>query len=147
VGSGIVTCLMAPELASRLRWAPVLSRVLCLWTLPPDWGGLRRCHVACGSGPHLLTGAGSGAGTCPTAPCGPQVSSINKSLIDLSVQLNMHVPNARAHVSKAPHVRVIMCLQDVRAGSVVSTYKACERASTVRLQSYGPLIWHRYSAK
>jgi hypothetical protein len=40
LGSGAVTCHMAPNLASRLSWAPVLPRVLRLWTSPPDWGGL-----------------------------------------------------------------------------------------------------------
>jgi hypothetical protein len=42
-----------------------------------------------------------------------------------------HVLNARVHVFKAPDVRAIMCLQDVRAGSVVNVCKACGRAATV----------------
>jgi hypothetical protein len=67
-------------------------------------------------------------------PYGPQASSIKKSLAGLSVQLGTHVPNARAHVSKAPHVRAIMHLQYVQAANVVNTYKACGHASTVRLQ-------------
>jgi hypothetical protein len=50
------------------------------------------------------------------------------------MQLGMHVPNARTHIFKAPHVRAIMRLQDVRAGSVVNTCKVCVHASTVRLQ-------------
>jgi hypothetical protein len=50
------------------------------------------------------------------------------------VQLGTHVPNARPHISKAPHVRAIMLLQDVQAGSVVNTCKACGHASTVLLQ-------------
>jgi hypothetical protein len=51
----------------------------------------------------------------------------------MSVQLDTHVPNALAHVSRVPHVRVIMCLQDVQAVSVVNTCKACKHASTMRL--------------
>jgi hypothetical protein len=35
VGSGDATCPMAPDLASRLRWAPTLPRVLWLRTSPP----------------------------------------------------------------------------------------------------------------
>jgi hypothetical protein len=54
------------------------------------------------------------------------------------VQLGMHVPNARAHVSKVPHVRAIMCLQDVQAGRVVNTlqgvWTGIYSAATIRLQ-------------
>jgi hypothetical protein len=106
---------MAPDLASRLRWAATQARVL--WPRP-----------------RLPTGAGSDAATCSTAPCGPRVLSIKKMLAYLPVQLGTLVPNARVHVFKSPHVRAIMCLQDVRSGSVVNTYKVCEHASTVRLQ-------------
>jgi hypothetical protein len=67
------------------------------------------------------------------APCGPRVSSRKKSLADMSVQLETHVPNTRAHVSKVPHVRAIMCLQDMQVDSVVNTCKACGQASTVQL--------------
>jgi hypothetical protein len=91
----------------------------------------------------------------PTAP----------DLADPVVQLGKDVPNAHTHVSKAPYVRAIMCLQNVWAGSIVNTYKACGHASTmrysvatlwlqcgynmatVRHQHYGPFVWHRYSVK
>jgi hypothetical protein len=109
VGSA-TTCPVAPDLSSRLRWALALLCVIWLRTSPSSWGGLRRCHISCGSGPHLLAGAGSDAATCPTAPCGPQVSSTKKSLADLRVQLGTLVLNARAHVFRTPHVRSIMCL-------------------------------------
>jgi hypothetical protein len=56
----------------------------------------------------------------PMSPYGPRVSSIKKSLAGLYVQLGTHVPNTRAHVSKAPHVRAIMRLQDVHADNVVN---------------------------
>jgi hypothetical protein len=49
VGSSAATCPMAPDLTSRLMWAPMLSRVLCLRTSPIGWGGLQRCHVSHGS--------------------------------------------------------------------------------------------------
>jgi hypothetical protein len=113
IDSGAATCPMAPELVSRLRWASALPRIL--------W--LRHCHVS----------YDSGAVTCPKAPCGPRILSIKESLADLPVQLGIHVSNARAHISKAPHIRAIMHLQYMRAGSVVNTYKACRHASTVWL--------------
>jgi hypothetical protein len=53
VGSGATTCPMAPNLASWLRWALVLPRVLWLQASRLGRGGLRRCHVSYGSGPHL----------------------------------------------------------------------------------------------
>jgi hypothetical protein len=101
VGSDAATCPMPLDLTSQLRWTPTLPYVIWLQTSPPDWGGLRRCHVSCGSRPHLPTGAGSDAATCPTAPCGPQVSSIRKSLPDLPVQLGTHVPNAHTRFQGA----------------------------------------------
>jgi hypothetical protein len=81
---------------------------------------------------------------CLVGLYGPQALSIKKSRAGLPVQLGTHVPNTRAHVSKAPHVRAIMRLQDVQAGSVVNTYKACGQASTVRLEydySVMPTQW------
>jgi hypothetical protein len=60
------------------------------------------------------------------------------------VQLGTHVPNARAHIFKAPHVRAIMHLQDMQTDSVVNTCKMCGHASTVWLQySYNatPALW------
>jgi hypothetical protein len=50
------------------------------------------------------------------------------------VQLGTHVHNTRAHVFKAPHVRAIIRLQDVQAGSVINTCKACGQTSIVQLQ-------------
>jgi hypothetical protein len=117
VDSGATTYPMALDLASRLRWASTLPRVLCLQTSPPGWGGLWRCHMS-----HDSLRA-----TC---------FKHKKSLADLSVQLATHVPNARAHIFNAPHIRVNMRLQDVQAGGVVNTYKACGQTFTVWLQ-YG----------
>jgi hypothetical protein len=68
MGSGAATCLMVSDLASRLRWALALPRAPRIRTSPPSRGGLWRCHVSYGSGPHLLVEVGSGAATCPTAP-------------------------------------------------------------------------------
>jgi hypothetical protein len=67
VGSGAAMCHMALNLASRLRWAPVLPCVLWLRTSPPGKGGLRRCHVSYGSGPRLPEEVGSGATKYPMA--------------------------------------------------------------------------------
>jgi hypothetical protein len=47
------------------------------------------------------------------------------------MQLGTYVLNTHAHVFKVPDIRVIMCLQNVRAGSVVNAYKACRHAATV----------------
>jgi hypothetical protein len=47
------------------------------------------------------------------------------------MQLGTHVPNAGAHISKAPDIRAIMGLQDVQAGSVVNACKACGQAATL----------------
>jgi hypothetical protein len=64
----------------------------------------------------------------------------------MPVQLGTHVPNACAHIFKAPHIRAIMRLQDVQADSVVNTCNTCGQATTVHHRHYGPLIWYRYSA-
>jgi hypothetical protein len=56
-----VTCHTALDLASQLRWAPTLPRVLWLQTSPLD------CHVSNGSGPRLSAEVGSGTATCPMA--------------------------------------------------------------------------------
>jgi hypothetical protein len=87
-----------------------------------------------GSEPHLPVEVGSDTATCLAGPYGPRDSTIKKSLVGLSVQLGMHVPNTRTHVSMSPHVSAIMRLQDVQAGSVVNTCKVCEQTSTVWLQ-------------
>jgi hypothetical protein len=50
------------------------------------------------------------------------------------VQLGTHVSNARAHIFKVAHDRVIMHQQDVQAVSVVNTCKAYGHAFTVQLQ-------------
>jgi hypothetical protein len=100
VSSDAATCPTALDLASRLRLAPTLLCVLWLRTSPPVWDGLRRCHIFYGSGPHLLAGKDSDAVTCPTAPCEPWDSSIKKNIACLLVQLDTHVSNTCAHVSK-----------------------------------------------
>jgi hypothetical protein len=125
VGSSATTCLMALNLASRLRWALPLPRVIWLRTPSPDCGALRCCHVSYGSRHRLPAEVGSGATTCRMAPYGSRASNIHKSLAGLPMQLGTHVPNAHAHVSKAPDIRAIMGLHDVRVGSTVNTYKAC----------------------
>jgi hypothetical protein len=81
---------------------------------------------------------------CPVSPYGQRALNIKKSLAGLPVKLDTHVFHARARVSKAPHDRAIIRLEDVQAGSVINTYKACGQASTVWLQ-YGysamPALW------
>jgi hypothetical protein len=70
--------------------------------------------------------------TCPTVHYGPRASNIKKSLTGLSVQLGSHVLNAHAHVCKAPDVRVIMDLQDVRIRSAINACKTCRQVATVQ---------------
>jgi hypothetical protein len=61
-------------------------------------------HVSYSSRSCLPTGEGSdGTIACPAISCGPQASSIKKSLADLLVQLG-------SHVSKVPNVNAIMGL-------------------------------------
>jgi hypothetical protein len=150
VGSDAALCPMAPDLTSRLRWALEPPCVLWLWTSPPDWGGLWCCHVSCGSGSHLLTRAGSEAAMCPTAPCGPRVLSIKKSLAYMPMQQVTHVPNTRTCFWGASHQGHHAPAR--RAGRQYSQYLQGVRtyiysAPTVRRQHCGPLVWHCYSAK
>jgi hypothetical protein len=67
VGSGAVTCPMAPDLTSQSRWALALPHVLRLRTSPPDWGEFWCCHVSYGSGPLLPAEVGSDAAMCHMA--------------------------------------------------------------------------------
>jgi hypothetical protein len=60
-----------------------LPRTLRLRTSPPYQGGLRRCHMSSGSGPHLPTEVGSGAVMCPMA-------------LDLTSRLRWVPPSPRA---------------------------------------------------
>jgi hypothetical protein len=50
------------------------------------------------------------------------------------VQLGTYVPNACTHVSKAPDIRAIIGLQDVRVGNIVNACMACRQVAIVRLQ-------------
>jgi hypothetical protein len=53
------------------------------------------------------------------------------------VQLDTHVPNARAH-----DIMAIMGLQDVRAGNAVNVYKACGQPTIVQLQCSASTVDH-----
>jgi hypothetical protein len=57
--------------------------------------------------------------------------NIKKSLVGLLVQLDTHVLNAHAHVSKAPDIRAIMGQQDMQASNIVNGCKACRHATVV----------------
>jgi hypothetical protein len=74
--------------------------------------------------PASLSG-GLQAVTRPAVPCASRASSMKKSLAGLSVQQGTPVSNARAHVSKAPDVRAIMGLQDVRVDTADNACKMC----------------------
>jgi hypothetical protein len=63
-----VTCPVALDPASLLRWTSVLPRVPQLRTPPPCWGELQRWHVPLDFGPCFLASEGSGAATCLMAP-------------------------------------------------------------------------------
>jgi hypothetical protein len=126
VGSEAGTCLVAPVPVSLLGRALVPLRVLRLRTLPP-----------CLEGSSTITN--------PTVPCGLQASSIKKNLAGMSMQLGSRVFKTRTYVSKASDVKVIMGLQDVRAGCTFSACKTCGQAATVQHRSCRPLTRHRYS--
>jgi hypothetical protein len=106
---------MAPDLTSRLRWSPALLHVIWLRTSPYGWGCLRHCHVSYGS---IWAASFKHKEKPSRSSCAARHTCFN----------------AHAHVSKTPHIRVIICLQDVQAVSVVNICKACGHASIVRLQ-------------
>jgi hypothetical protein len=62
------TQAVAPGLASLLRWASALPRVLRLQLPLPSLGQLRGRHVSYGSSSRCPARGSSGAATCPTAP-------------------------------------------------------------------------------
>jgi hypothetical protein len=74
VGSGAATCPTAPNLTSRLRWAPSrypADRVPLYTSFksrPVAERASACCHVPYGSGPHLSAEMGSGAAACPATP-------------------------------------------------------------------------------
>jgi hypothetical protein len=112
-GSDTVTCIAAPDPLGGL-WCTTCPTVLDPASLV---GGLR-------------------VTTRPAVSFGSRASSIKKSLACLPVQLGLHVPNAHAHVSKAPDVRAIMGLQDMRADSAINVCKTCRHAATVQRRPY-----------
>jgi hypothetical protein len=63
--SGAATCPTAPDPASLLERAPVLSRVAQLRTPPPYQGSFWCCHMPHDSGSRLAAREGSGATTAP----------------------------------------------------------------------------------
>jgi hypothetical protein len=63
-----VMCHVAPDLASLLRRAHTLPRVLQPRTSPLYRGGLRRYHMSCSSRPRLLVEVSSSGTMRPTAP-------------------------------------------------------------------------------
>jgi hypothetical protein len=150
VGSDATTCSMAPDPAPLLGRAPVLPRVLQLWTSPSDWGGPRCCHmppwlrtlppcwrelrrrrVFYGSGHRLPTGKGFGVAMHPAVPYRLRASSIKKGLADLPMQLGSRVSKPCAHVPNVPDARAIMGLQDVQASGTIIACKTCGQAATV----------------
>jgi hypothetical protein len=80
-GSDAATCHVAPNPASMLRRASVLSHT--------PWYR-----------PQLSTQEGSGAATCPTAICGPHTSRIKKCLDDLHMRLDSRVSKTCSHVTE-----------------------------------------------
>jgi hypothetical protein len=100
IGSNTATCPVAPDLASWLRWAPALPRVLWLrtsplnrgrlQTLPPNQGGFRCCYTSHDS--QWVVG----------------LRYIKKGLVGLAMPLVTRVSKARPHVSEAPDTLAIM---------------------------------------
>jgi hypothetical protein len=67
-GRHTATCPTAPDPASLLGRALMLSRIPRLWILPPCSGVLRHCHGSRGSDYCLPVWEGSDAAMCPTDP-------------------------------------------------------------------------------
>jgi hypothetical protein len=126
---GLQSCHVSSGSGPRLPDRKGFDAATCI-VAPDPLGGLRCTACPTDPNPASLLG-GLRVATHPTVPCGPHASDIKKSLAGHLVQLGSHVPNARVHVSKAPDVRVIMGLQDVRAGSAVNAYKMCRQTTTV----------------
>jgi hypothetical protein len=134
-GSGVATCPMS------------LTPSLLL-------GGLRRCHVSCGSGSHLSIWGGSSAATCPSAsdPASPHrrapaltrvpqlrtapTSEVGSSADTCPMALRrswtigikkvlVAMASSKAHVFLR-HTHVLLRrLQDVRPGGIIMTCKPC----------------------
>jgi hypothetical protein len=98
---------------------------------PDPLGGLQCTAHPAVPDPTSLQG-GLLAATHPVVPYGLQVSNIKEILADLPVQLGSHVPKKCAHVSKAPDVRAIMGLQDMRADITFNAYKICRQVAIVQ---------------
>jgi hypothetical protein len=63
-----------------------------------------------------------------------------KKLDGLPMQLGSRVSKAHTHISKAPDVRAIMDMQDVRVGYIFNACKTCGLAGTIWLQcTVGPV--------
>jgi hypothetical protein len=101
-GFDTATCTVAPDPRGGLQC------ITCPMTPDPVslLGGLRRCHVSCGS---------------LWATC----LKHKKSLAGQTIQLGSHVSNARMHVFEAPDVRAIMSLQDIRVGYAFNACMTC----------------------
>jgi hypothetical protein len=111
---------MALDVTSRLRWAPTLSHVLWLLTLPPGQGGSQCYHTS--HSPQWIV----------------DLRYIKKGLAGLHMQLCSRVSKAHAHVPKMSDARVIMGLQDVWINDDIITCKTCGRDATVQLNSVMP---------
>jgi hypothetical protein len=138
---------MAPDLTSRPRWTPALSRVLWLRTPPPDQGGLQRCHVSYSFRPRLPAEVGFGAATCPTGLCATCFKHKEKPSKSACAARHAYSQHTRTRF-QGPHIRAIMHLQYVQC-SIINTCKACGQTSTVRLQySYSatPALWTTHLA-
>jgi hypothetical protein len=108
----------------------VSGTAMCTVALDP-LGGLRCVTCPAVSDPASLQ-RGPQDATRPTVPSGPRASNIKKSLASLSMQSGSYVLNVRAHVSKAPNIRVIMGMQDVRADNAFNAYNMCQHVATVQ---------------
>jgi hypothetical protein len=67
VGSSAATCLMTPDLAPLLKWAPVPLHVQWLRISLRGRRGLRHRHMSRDSGPLFPVEMGSGVAACPMA--------------------------------------------------------------------------------
>jgi hypothetical protein len=113
---------------------------MCI-VIPDPLGGLRCATCPMALNPASLLG-GLRATTRPSVPYGPRISDTKKRLAGLPVQLGSYVPNAHAHISKAPDVKPIMGLQEVQVGSTVNAEKTCKHVAIVQLQCSASPVDH-----
>jgi hypothetical protein len=131
-GSGAITCPAALYPVSLLTRAPALSRVPWLRILPPCSGGLWRCHV---SRISLCTADLKNKERVRWPTYAARLTCLQGMTARYrdAWHLSHHGPAKQAGMQRS------QCMQ----GMQTCRYNV----TAVQRQHYGPVVWHRYSAK